>query len=1036
MDRESSFPLDDDDSEILGLRNVRPKDYNHEVQSHEELNLKPFDFTEYKPYELGNNIDPENHFYNDINCNCEYYTDEQFKGNVILDDSLSIIHFNSRSLHRNFTKIKDYITQFSKLSVIAISESWISKEKEADVELDDYELFTSNRANKNGGGAALYVHNDYKCKIIETMSMIVENIMEIVTVELYVVKSKSVIISSIYRTPGSCLDTFNDKLSEIFGNEKKKVFVCGDFNVNLLNTNEHKKTRDFVDTMYSLSLFPVILKPTRITCSSATLIDNIFTNDNESKIVSGILLSDITDHLPVFATIQNTTKAKIQNYPEIQKLRRNKTPEAVEALKEDLGKQNWNVVYIHDDPNDAYDEFVSIFTALYDRHCPLRPQKKHKYEEKPWMTRGLENACKKKNILYKQFLKDRIKEKENKYKKYKNKLTNIMRHCKKEYYNQLLEQNKSNTQGTWNVLNSIIKKGVKKSDFPNYFTTNENVDISTPKEIVNEFNDYFINVGSNLANEIIDPKQKDGVDDNIIDINPKTIFLTKIEEKELIDVVNKFKNKRSNDCNDIDMSLVKNIIMHIAKPLTHICNQSFQTGIFPDKMKIAKVIPIYKNGNKHSFSNYRPISLLPQFSKILEKLFAHRLENFMESQNLLNDQQYGFRSNRSTSMAVMELIDKISTKTENKEYTVGLFIDLKKAFDTIDHRLLLRKLNRYGIRGVANSWLKQYLKNRTQYVQIKNNKSELMRVTCGVPQGSVLGPKLFILYINDICNVSRKMDCVLFADDTNLFCSGKDLKHLLGTVETELKIIKRWFDVNKLSLNLNKTKFIVFGNRQINQNIQIMIENVKIERVFDNKFLGVVIDHKLSWNPHIKQLKTKLSKAIGILYKTKDFLSTNALLILYQSLIIPHITYCIEVWGNAYKTITNQIFILQKKAIRIVYKEDYLKPTNKLFMNANKLKFKELVDFKIAQFMFKINNNMLPVSIQKMFQRRCSIYNLRGTCIFSKIQTRTNMKQRCITFTGVTVWNNLENDLKMCSTLRQFKKILKNRMVNNYKKEP
>ena len=418
------------------------------------------------------------------------------------------------------------------------------------------------------------------------------------------------------------------------------------------------------------------------------------------------------------------------------------------------------MVYNHYDPNEAYDAFLSIFIALYDKHCPLRVQKERKIEEKPWMTRGLENACKKKNILYKQFLKTRTKEAENKYKKYKNKLTSIMRINKKDYYNKQLQQNKSNTQGTWNILNSLIKKGLKKSEYPDHFNTENKPNISTLQEIVNEFNDYFINVGSNLANEIVDPPNKDGVDENIIDSNSNTIFLTKIEEKELINVVNKFKNKRSTDCDDIDMSLIKNIIIYIAKPLTHICNQSFQTGIFPNRMKTAKVIPIFKNGSKHIFSNYRPISLLPQFSKILEKLFAHRLEDFMEKQKLLSDQQYGFRSNRSTTMAVMELVDKISSNTHNNDYTIGLFIDLKKAFDTIDHRLLIKKLNRYGIRGVANSWIKNYLENRFQYVQINNNKSELLQVTCGVPQGSVLGPKLFILYINDLCNVSRKMDCM------------------------------------------------------------------------------------------------------------------------------------------------------------------------------------------------------------------------------------------------------------------------------------
>ena len=221
-------------------------------------------------------------------------------------------------------------------------------------------------------------------------------------------------------------------------------------------------------------------------------------------------------------------------------------------------------------------------------------------------------------------------------------------------------------------------------------------------------------------------------------------------------------------------------------------------------MKMAKVIPIFKSGDIHTISNYRPISLLPQFSKILDKLFVNRLDGFIEKYGLLSDHQYGFRSNRSTSLAVIDFVENISTAIDEKQPSIGVFIDLRKAFDTIDHSLLLQKMERYGIRGVTHNWLRSYLNNRFQYVNINNTESHLRRVTCGVPQGSVLGPKLFILYLNENFTVSNNLKIVTFADDTNLLCSGEDMKELLKTVERELIKLKKWFDRNKLSLNENK----------------------------------------------------------------------------------------------------------------------------------------------------------------------------------------------------------------------------------------
>lgn len=476
------------------------------------------------------------------------------------------------------------------------------------------------------------------------------------------------------------------------------------------------------------------------------------------------------------------------------------------------------------------------------------------------------------------------------------------------------------------------------------------------------------------------------------------------------------------------------MIEEISEPLTHIANLSFQLGKFPAKMKVAKVIPLYKTGDKHLFTNYRPVSILPQFSKILEKLFTERLDNFIETHKLLDESQYGFRTNRSTSLALMELIEEITNCIDTKKYVLGIFIDLKKAFDTINHDILIHKLERYGIRGVGLNWVSSYLRSRKQFVEIGDQKSVCMDITCGVPQGSVLGPKLFIMYINDICRVSNILKFILFADDTNIFCSGDNLQQLLNAIANEMIKLKRWFDVNKLSLNIAKTKIMLFGN-YIKPEIELKINNISIERVYENKFLGVILDHKISWKPHIKHIEAKLAKTIAILNKTRYILNNKSLYILYNTLIVPYLSYCVEIWGNTYKTNLQSLCTLQKRAIRIINNVGYLEHTNSLFLKSYILKFIDLVKFKTVQVMFKARNNLLPGNIQKMFMERQGGYNLRDELNFKKLNIRTTLKSMCITICGVRLWNKLEQVLKYCTNFKQFKKLYKIELLKGYEVE-
>ena len=264
--------------------------------------------------------------------------------------------------------------------------------------------------------------------------------------------------------------------------------------------------------------------------------------------------------------------------------------------------------------------------------------------------------------------------------------------------------------------------------------------------------------------------------------NLNSMFINPVNEAEVIRIIKLCKHKDSMDYDGISMWVLSRIAPQVVKPLVHIFNLSFSTGIFPSEMKIAKVIPLFKNGNKSDFSNYRPISLLSQFSKILEKIFNERLQQFLNANNILSNSQYGFRAHMSTVHAALELTESISNSIDSKQHYAGVFIYLTKAFDTINHKLLVEKLSFYGVRGVANAWLENYLMNRKQYVVVDNQASSMQFIKCGVPQGSVLGPVLFLLFINDICNVSNLLKFVLFADDTDILCSNENVEVLQDTL--------------------------------------------------------------------------------------------------------------------------------------------------------------------------------------------------------------------------------------------------------------
>ena len=591
----------------------------------------------------------------------------------------------------------------------------------------------------------------------------------------------------------------------------------------------------------------------------------------------------------------------------------------------------------------------------------------------------------------------------------------------------MLSEVKGDIKNTWKVLKTVINKNVnhKYKKGCTSFSDN-NCIISDPSLISSKFNEFFTNVGPNLAKDI--PVVENNVTEFLTGEYTKSMFLTATNKDEIFKLIMNEKSNKSSGYDNLSINVIKHVATEISVPLSKIFNNSFQQGTVPCNMKIAKIIPIFKSGNSDQFCNYRPISLLPTFSKILERVFYKRLIDYVNANNILTNNQYGFREKSSTTFALIDLIDDLSNSIEKKEYTIGVFLDLKKAFDTIDHTLLLRKLEFYGIRGVSYQWIKSYLENRKQFVSYNNVSSDHSNVICGIPQGSVLGPLLFILYINDICNVSNILKFILFADDTNVFYSDKNIKNLIVVLNKELIKLSLWFKVNKLSLNILKTNFILFKTkaRFIPDNIDVCIDDVKITRVAYTKFLGVVIDENLDWKEHISTIENKVSKSIGLLYRAKLLLNSKDLHVLYSTLVLPYLLYCIPLWGHTYQSRLNKLVKLQKKAIRIVDKADYIEHTLPIFKKYNAMTLNDICRFSTATIMYKIMQCDVPQKIQNMVNLVNNVhsYETRQTLNCYIYPTRTVLKSQTFRIQGPMIWNQLNDVVKNKLNIYSFKRNL------------
>jgi hypothetical protein len=950
---------------------------NNGANHHEnyEYIFSKYDNMVFNPLRYENNHSDEfdNYFQKLI---CKYMTPLQVKDDKLLGgDKFSILNINVRSLSKNFEKLKECITAIDHhFTVIGVSETHLKRSPNIYYNLHNYDLEYTNRTSRGKGGVALYISNSVQYKVRGDLNVSSPNY-ESCFVEIERNNQNNLLIGVVYRAHNSIdhfTNEFNQLLSKI-NNENKTIYIMGDFNIDLLKEEEKRPIHNYLNMILSYYLLPAIIKPTRITELSATLIDNILTNNYD--VSSVILVTDISDHLPNIIstnTIIRTKKTKGVFY------KRNYTTANICHLKDNLSKVNWHELLHGNDVNNDYNNFMMKLNELIDECIPLRKCKADRRKEPmlPWITNGLLKSINTKNSLYRLYKKSPTDDHFCKYKKYRNKLHNLIRKAKRQFYYSKFQKSKNNMKLTWSTINNVLGRS-KCNRTQTQFKIENGDTVTDPHQISNDFNEYFVNIGPKLADEIGNEHKR--FDQYLLKQFENNIFFTPILEQEIVKIIAKFDQNKSPGHDGICNSLVKKIADKICVPLVMIFNLSIVNGVVPKDLKLAKVVPIHKKDDTEKYLNYRPVSILPCFSKILERLIFNRCLSFINSFNILSNKQFGFRPGHSTQMALIDIIDKIHTAVDNNETSMAIFLDLSKAFDTINHNILLYKLEYYGIRGIALEWFKSYLSNRTQYVYYNSCKSNVKDIRSGVPQGSILGPLLFILYVNDIGTTSSLLNFTMYADDTTLLYSDHDLATKIPTINNELQEVSKWFKANKLSINAAKTNYMIMGTPQktfkFKCKTHIELDGIRLCRVTSTKFLGVIVDENLSFKFHIEAISNTISRNIGILNKLKHFFPKNILLCVYCSLVQSYLTYGILVWGNTHNIYLDNLLKMQKRAVRYITMSHYRAHSSPLFKDLKLLTIYDLYKFHIGLFMFKYSLDRLPSIFNQYFIKRQDVHN-------------------------------------------------------------
>ena len=868
-----------------------------------------------------------------------------------------------------------------------------------------------------GGGLLFYVRNTlvFNTLFDNVNTNFVLGDIESMLISVHLKETLPIYIVGIYRPPSGKIDEYVKKCDNIIESiymlpkgRQGEIMILGDVNIDLLLSKKCRMIGKVTKFCNKFSLKQLVKEPTRLS-NKSSLIDHFYTNSYNISFCSPLPIN-VSDHLPI--GIIRKKKCIAHSHSEFTG--RSYIRYTKELFRKLLNDQNWDLFYSLRNVNDLWELMLKYITMSLDKIAPIR-KFKFRIERPIWFSDELMETIKDKDTLMQRALLTKDEIDVRIARQARNRANCLVREAKASYIREQFDTYQHSPKKFWQNVKNVLPD----SNVNNLVKLSDDDGLSIPDDKTAFFiNNYFVNVGKKLVQKLKNPASKY---DPVNRHQYNGYKFRPVQKEELSKLINLISIYKSSGIDNASSNVLKDAFSILIDQLLFIMNKSIKDGVFPDAWKRATVIPLPKLNNPCGVSDYRPISLLPLPGKLLEKLLHTQLIGYLENNNLLNEKQNGFRKKHNTSDTVFKLVHDLTGGMNARKHTSAVFVDFAKAFDTIDHTKLINKLRMFSVHTDVIDWFYSYLLNRKQRVMVNGKYSEWDTVEYGVPQGSILGPLLFIMYTNDLTKCIRNSEVLLYADDTVIYRCDTDTVRNYRNIQGDLNRLYKWCNQNGLTINSRKTKVIDFGkSRKKVNDLHINKELLVYEKQY--KYLGVILDHNLNFEPHYKELVKTFSFKMYLYRRIRYCLNDLSAKMILKSMVLSYLDY-----GSMFFTVRTiediaNVQILQNKALRACLRiKNYMEvPVHELHLRLNVQPYDKRMQYFLMCSIFRNIKNgfLIPVVPKKMTR-------LHRAPVLPLVTPNTDWYYKSAPYFGIQTWNILPVHVRNSVTLDMFKTVFK-----------